>query len=61
MSMSSREHSLMNTGAIPLKRSEKPPKLPPRDKMYPDEIPKVRPKVKFPIFIKSLKLISALS
>lgn len=40
-SMSSHGYSMMPSRQNPLKRSEKPPKLPPRDKAYPNEMPKV--------------------
>jgi hypothetical protein len=36
-----REQLLMQTQQISQKRSEKPPKLPPRDNMYPHDIPRV--------------------
>jgi len=38
--MSSHGYSMMASGQNPMKRSEKPPKLPPRDKMYPNDLPK---------------------
>lgn len=36
-----REQLLLQTQQIAARRSEKPPKLPPRDNMYPHDIPKV--------------------
>lgn len=36
-----REQLLIQTQQLAQRRSEKPPKLPPRDNMYPHDIPKV--------------------
>lgn len=36
-----REQLLLQTQQLAHKRSEKPPKLPPRDNLYPHDIPKV--------------------
>lgn len=37
-----REQLLLQTQQLAQRRSEKPPKLPPRDNLYPHDIPKVR-------------------
>lgn len=36
-----REQLILQTQQLAQKRSEKPPKLPPRDNLYPHDIPKV--------------------
>lgn len=37
-----REQLLLQTQQLAHRRSDKPPKLPPRDNMYPHDIPKVK-------------------
>lgn len=37
---STREQLMLQTAKLASRRSEKPPKLPPRDRMYPHDIPK---------------------